>query len=134
MKDMWNWIQVAIATIGGVVGWFLGGLDGSLYALIVLMVADYITGVMCAIVDKTLSSEIGFKGIFKKILIFILVGIGYVIDTNLIKNGSILRTTIIFFYCSNEGISVLENASNLGLPLPEKLKEVLVQLQKGGDE
>src|SRR5699024_8062832 len=88
-----------------------------LYALIILVVADYITGVMCAIVDKELSSEIGYRGIFKKVLIFILVGVGHMIDTHLIGDGSVLRTAVIFFYCSNEGISMLENASRLGLPI-----------------
>jgi toxin secretion/phage lysis holin len=98
------------------------------------MVADYITGVMCAIVDKTLSSEVGFRGIFKKVLIFVLVGIGHIIDTNLIGDGNVLRTAIIFFYCSNEGVSMLENASRLGLPIPGKLKDVLAQLHnKGGN-
>ena len=91
--------------------------------------------IMCAIVDKKLSSEIGFRGIFKKVLIFVLVGIGHMIDTNLIGEGSVLRTAIIFFYCSNEGISMLENAGRLGLPIPEKLKDILVQLHnKGGNE
>lgn len=119
----------------GFLGWFLGGFDGFLYALVALMVADYITGVMCAIVDKKLSSEIGFRGIFKKVLIFVLVGIGHMIDTNLIGEGSVLRTAIIFFYCSNEGISMLENAGRLGLPIPEQLKDILVQLHnKGGNE
>ncbi|HZJ98391.1 MAG TPA: phage holin family protein [Tissierellaceae bacterium] len=135
MKEIWNWIQVAIVALGGFLGWFLGGFDGFLYALVTLMVADYITGVMCAIVDKTLSSDIGFRGIFKKVLIFVLVGIGHIIDTNLIGDGSVLRTAIIFFYCSNEGVSMLENASRLGLPIPEKLKDVLAQLHnKGGNE
>ena len=106
-----------------------------LYALIILVVADYITGVMCAIADKELSSEIGYRGIFKKVLIFILVGVGHMIDTHLIGDGSVLRTAVIFFYCSNEGISMLENASRLGLPIPEKLKNVLAQLHnKGGNE
>ena len=118
----------------GFLGWFLGGFDGFLYALVALMVADYITGVMCAIVDKTLSSEVGFRGIFKKVLIFVLVGIGHIIDTDLIGDGNVLRTAIIFFYCSNEGVSMLENASRLGLPIPEKLKDVLAQLHnKGGN-
>lgn len=135
MKEIWNWVQIGLATIGGFLGWFLGGFDGFLYALVTLMVADYITGVMCAIVDKTLSSEVGFRGIFKKVLILVLVGIGHVIDVNLIGDGSVLRTAIIFFYCSNEGVSMLENASRLGLPIPEKLKDVLAQLHdKGGSE
>lgn len=135
MKEMWNWVQIGLATIGGFLGWFLGGFDGFLYALVTLMVADYITGVMCAIIDKTLSSEVGFRGIFKKVLILVLVGIGHVIDVNLIGDGSVLRTAIIFFYCSNEGVSMLENASRLGLPIPKKLKDVLAQLHdKGGSE
>lgn len=134
MKEIWNWVQVALAAFGGFLGWFLGGFDGFLYALVALMVADYITGVMCAIVDKTLSSEVGFRGIFKKVLIFVLVGIGHIIDTNLIGDGNVLRTAIIFFYCSNEGVSMLENSSRLGLPIPEKLKDVLAQLHnKGGN-
>lgn len=135
MKEIWSWIQTAFTVLGGLLGWFLGGFDGFLYALVALMVADYITGVMCAIVEKKLSSEIGFKGIFKKVLIFILVGVGHLIDTNLIGDGSVLRTAIIFFYCSNEGVSMLENAGRLGLPIPEKLKDILVQLHnKGGKE
>ena len=135
MKEIWSWIQTAFTVLGGLLGWFLGGFDGFLYALVALMVADYITGVMCAIVEKKLSSEIGFKGIFKKVLIFILVGVGHLIDTNLIGDGSVLRTAIIFFYFSNEGVSMLENAGRLGLPIPEKLKDILVQLHnKGGKE
>ncbi len=135
MKEIWNWVQVALAAFGGFLGWFLGGFDGFLYALVALMVADYITGVMCAIVDKTLSSEVGFRGIFKKVLICVLVGIGHIIDTHLIGDGSVLRTAIIFFYCSNEGVSMLENAARLGLPIPEKLKDILAQLHnKGGNE
>ena len=135
MKEIWNGVQVALTALGGFLGWFLGGFDGFLYALVALTIADYITGVMCAIVDKKLSSEIGFRGIFKKVLIFVLVGIGHMIDTNLIGEGSVLRTAIIFFYFSNEGISMLENACRLGLPIPEKLKDILVQLHnKGGNE
>lgn len=135
MKEIWNWVQVALTALGGFLGWFLGGFDGFLYALVALMVADYITGVMCAIVNKTLSSEVGFRGIFKKVLIFVLVGIGHIIDTHLIGDGSVLRTAIIFFYCSNEGVSMLENAARLGLPIPEKLKNILAQLHdKGGNQ
>ena len=122
MKEIWNWVQVALTAFGGVLGWFVGGLDGFLYALVALMVADYITGVMCAIVDKTLSSEVGFRGIFKKVLIFVLVGIGHIIDTHLIGDGSVLRTAIIFFYCSNEGVSMLENAARLELPIQKSLR------------
>lgn len=97
MKDIWNWIQIIVTALGGFIGWFLGGLDGFLYALIILVVADYVTGIMCAIVDKELSSEIGYRGIFKKVLIFILVGVAHIIDTHLIGDGSVLRTAVIFF-------------------------------------
>lgn len=128
MKEIWNWIQLALSAIGGVAGWFLGGLDGLLYALLTFVVIDYITGVMCAIIDKKLSSKIGFKGIFKKVLIFVMVAIGHIIDTNLVGTGSVLRTAVIFFYLSNEGISFLENTAHLGLPIPSKLKAVLEQL------
>ena len=125
MKEIWNWIQLALSAVGGAIGWFFGGLDGLIYALLVFVIADYITGVMCAIADKKLSSEVGFKGICKKVLIFVMVGIGHIMDTYLIGNGGVLRTAIIFFYCSNEGISMLENAGHLGLPIPAKLKDIL---------
>jgi len=134
MKEIWNWVQIVLAAIGGFLGWFLGGYDGFLYALITLVVADYITGIMCAIVDKSLSSEIGFKGIFKKVLIFVMVGIGHIIDANIVGDGSTVRTAVIFFYCSNEGVSMIENAAHIGLPIPQKLKEILAQLHDKGDD
>lgn len=125
MKEFWNMTQVVIAGIGGWLGWFLGGCDGLLYALIAFVVIDYITGVMCAVVDKNLSSEVGFRGIFKKVLIFLLVGIGHLLDAQVIGTGSVVRTAVIFFYISNEGVSLLENAGHLGLPIPSKIKVVL---------
>ena len=138
MKEFWNTIQLAFAAVGGWLGYFLGGCDGLLYALIAFVAIDYITGVMCAISDKTLSSEVGFKGICRKVLIFLLVGIGHIVDAQLIGSGGVLRTAVIFFYLSNEGISLIENAAHLGLPVPDKLKAVLEQLhdraEKGGDE
>ena len=128
MREFWNLVQLMIAGIGGWLGWFLGGCDGLLYALIAFIVADYITGVMCAIVNKSLSSEVGFKGICRKVIIFTLVGIANVLDVEVIGAGSVLRTAVIFFYISNEGVSLLENAAFLGLPIPEKMKTVLEQL------
>ena len=128
MKEFWNSVQVVFAATGGWLGWFLGGCDGLLYALLAFVVIDYITGMMCALVDRSLSSEVGFKGIFKKVLIFLLVGIGHIMDTHIIGTGSVPRTAVIFFYLSNEGVSLLENAAPLGLPVPEKLKAVLEQL------
>lgn len=134
MKTVWNWIQATLAAIGGGLGWFLGGMDGFLYALIAFVVSDYLTGVMCAIADKKLSSNVGFRGIFRKVLIFVMVGVGHVIDTQLIGDGSALRTAVIFFYISNEGVSLLENASHIGLPIPQKLKDVLAQLHDRGEQ
>ena len=128
MKEFWNVIQLVFTAVGGWLGWFLGGCDGLLYALIAFVTIDFITGVMCAVADHNLSSEVGFKGIAKKVLIFLLVGIGHIIDAQVIGSGSVLRTAVIFFYISNEGVSLVENAAHLGLPIPEKLKAVLEQL------
>lgn len=137
MKEFWNTIQLIFTAIGGWLGWFLGGCDGLLYALLAFVAVDYITGVMCAIRDKKLSSEVGFKGICRKVLIFLLVGIANILDVQVIGTGSVLRTAVVFFYISNEGISLLENAGHLGLPIPEKMKAVLEQLHdhsEKGDE
>lgn len=129
MKDLINSIQLIFTALGGWLGWILGGVDGFLYALITFVVIDYITGLMAAFIEKKLSSEVGFKGIFKKVLIFLLVAVANIIDQNLIGNGSAIRTAVIFFYLSNEGISIIENSSRIGLPIPKKLKNVLDQLK-----
>lgn len=134
MKEFWNGIQFVFTMIGGWLGYFLGGCDGLLIALVMFVVMDYISGVMCAIADKNLSSEVGFKGICRKVLIFILVGIANILDVQVIGTGSVLRTAIIFFYISNKGVSLLENAAHLGLPVPEKLKVVLKQLHDKSDK
>lgn len=128
MKEFWNLCQLIFTALGGWLGYFLGGCDGLILALVIFVSADYITGVMCAIEDKKLNSSVGFRGICRKTIIFMLVGIGHVLDTHIIGTGSVLRTAIIFFYLSNEGVSLLENAAHLGLPIPEKLKDVLEQL------
>ena len=133
MKLIWSTIQLAFAAVGGFVGWFLGGCDGLLYTLLAFVVIDYITGVLCAVSDKKLSSAIGFKGICRKVLIFALVGVGNILDVHVLGQGSVLRTAVIFFYLSNEGVSLLENAAHLGLPVPAKLKDILAQLHKKGD-
>ena len=137
MKEFWNICQLVFTVTGGWLGYFLGGCDGLLYALVIFVVIDYVTGVMCAAADHKLSSEVGFKGICRKVLIFLLVGVGHVLDTQVIGTGSVLRTAVIFFYLSNEGVSLLENAGHLGLPIPDKLKLVLEQLhdraEKEGD-
>lgn len=136
MKQVISTLQYAFAGIGGFMGWFLGGLDGFLYALIMFVVVDYITGLMAAFVQKKLSSETGFKGICKKVAIFCLVGVGHILDAQVIGAGSVIRTAVIFFYLSNEGISIIENVAIIGLPVPQKLIDVLEQLreEKGEDE
>lgn len=134
MKEFVNVIQCGFAAMGGFFGWVMGGFDGFLYALIVFVAADYLTGLMAAFVEKKLSSEVGFKGILKKVVIFCLVAVGHIVDMHIIQAGSALRTAVIFFYLSNEGISILENASRIGLPVPEKLKAVLEQLRKEKEE
>ena len=134
MKEFWNTIQMVFTAVGGWLGYFLGGCDGLLVALVVFAAVDYITGVMCAVADKKLSSEVGFKGICRKVLIFLLVGIANILDMQVIGTGSVLRTAVIFFYISNEGVSLLENAAHLGLPIPEKMKAVLEQLHDRAED
>ena len=134
MKEFWNAIQFVFTAVGGWLGYFLGGCDGLLYALLAFVVIDYITGVMCAISDKALSSEVGFRGICRKVLILLLVGIANILDVHVIGTGSVLRTAVIFFYISNEGVSLLENAAHLGLPVPQKIKAVLEQLHERAED
>lgn len=134
MKEFWNAIQFVFTAVGGWLGYFLGGCDGLLYALLAFVVIDYINGVMCAINDKALSSEVGFRGICRKVLIFLLVGIANILDVHVISTGSVLRTAVIFFYISNEGVSLLENAAHLGLPVPQKIKAVLEQLHERAED
>ena len=134
MKQIWSAIQLVFTAAGGALGWFLGGLDGFLYALVAFVVADYITGVLLAIEEKKLSSAVGFKGIARKVLIFTLIGIGNIIDTTILKNGTAIRTAVIFFYLSNEGISILENTAHLGLPIPKVLKNLLETLNKEDED
>ena len=131
---IWAKIQIAFTALGGWLGFFLGGLDGLLIALIVFVALDYLTGVMCAIEDKRLSSSVGFRGICRKAIIFMLVGVGHIIDTHVVGTGAAVRTAVICFYLSNEGVSLLENAAYLGLPVPEKLKNILEQLHSRGEK
>ena len=131
---IWTKVQIAITALGGWLGYFIGGVDGLMTALIVFVALDYLTGVMCAVVDKKLSSEVGFRGIFKKVLIFMLVGVANILDVNVVGTGSALRSAVICFYLSNEGVSMIENAAHLGLPIPEKLKDILAQLHGREDK
>ena len=122
-------IRYWAAGVGAVLGDFFGGMDGLLTVLVAFVVLDYITGVLCSVIEKCLSSETGFKGICQKVMIFCLVGMANLIDTQIIGSGSMLRTAVIFFYCANEGISIIENAARIGLPVPEKLRKVMEQLK-----
>ena len=128
MREFWNVIQAVFTAVGGWLGYFLGGCDGLLYALIAFVILDYITGLMCAVVDKDLSSEVGFRGIFKKIVIFMLVVVANTLDITVLGQGAVLRTAVIFFFMANEGLSLIENAAYLGAPIPDALKDVLQQL------
>ena len=134
MKEFWKTIQLVFTVLGGWRGYLLGGCDGLLYVLLAFVVIDYLTGIMCAINDHTLSSAVGFRGICRKVLIFLLVGIANILDVSVIGSGSVLRTAVIFFYVSNEGLSLVENAAHLGLPVPEKIKAVLEQLHDRTDD
>ena len=129
MLQTWRDIQLVITAFGGIIGAFLGSMDGLLYTLIAFIIIDYVTGFFCAIVERDLSSEVGARGIAKKVVILLLVGIANLIDINVIGTGAVVRTAVIFFYLSNEGVSILENAGRLGLPIPSKLKAVLAQLR-----
>ena len=129
MKQIIETMQYVITGIGGFVGWFLGGVDGFLYALLVFVVVDYLTGLMAVFIQKKISSEVGFRGICRKVAIFCLVGIAHILDAQVIKTGSVLRMAIVFFYLSNEGISILENITIIGLPVPQKLRDVLEQIR-----
>lgn len=134
IEIIWTRIQTAFVGLGGLLGYFIGGMDGMLTALIVFMVLDYITGVICAIINKKLSSAVGFKGICKKVLILMLVGAANIVDINVIKSGNALRGAVTCFYISNEGLSLLENSARIGLPIPDKLREVLIQLHGKEEE
>ena len=134
MKNLIETVTLGFGSIGGILGLLFGELDGSLYALVVFVIADYFTGVISAINNKKLSSDIGFEGISKKICIFVLVAIANIVDVNILNSGAAVRSAVIFFYLSNEGISVLENAVKLGLPVPEKLRNVLLKMNEGDSD
>ena len=130
MKATVDSFNIIVSTIGGIIGGFLGNMDGILYALVIFVILDYVTGVLYAVEEKKLSSAVGYEGIARKVTIFILVGIANILDSYILGQSGVLRAVVIFFYLSNEGISILENATELGLPVPEKLKNILNQLTK----
>lgn len=130
MQMTWNEIRIGCAAVGAWLGWFIGGFDNLLYALLTFVCLDYITGVLCACRERQLSSEIGFMGICRKVLLFVLVGVAHTLDETMLGSGSALRTATILFYLSNEGLSTVENVVRMGLPIPDRLQEALKQLRK----
>lgn len=134
----WDTIVKSISgAIGAVVGFLYGEVNGLFIAIIALMVLDYITGILCAVISKTLSSEVGFRGLVKKFVILLVIAVGHLVDAYVIGTGSAVMSAVMLFFAANEGISILENAAILGLPIPQKLKDVLEQLKdkdKDGDD
>ena len=133
MHDLHSQIRFISAIIGGWLGWFLGSLDGFLYTLIALVIVDYITGVVAAGLRHELSSEVGFTGIAKKIMVFAIVGVANVLDHHILQQGSVLRTMAIFFYVANEGMSIIENADKIGIAVPQPLRRILKQLKEDNE-
>ena len=130
LQALWLRIQLLFSALGAALSFLVGGLDALLTALIVFTVLDYLTGVMNAVLERKLSSAVGFHGICKKVLIFMLVGAANMLDVHLLGGSGALRSAVICFYLSNEGVSMLENAARLGLPIPQRLHEVLIQLHQ----
>lgn len=129
-----KFIHTITAAICIIVGFLFGKVDGLVYALLAFIILDYVTGLTVACINKKLSSEIGFKGIAKKVIILVVVGVGNIVDIYILGGGAVCRSTVIGFYLANEGISILENAGNLGIPLPKKVVSVLKQLKNDNDE
>ncbi|MGN0688533.1 MAG: holin family protein [Oscillospiraceae bacterium] len=129
-----NIIRTCSAALGAVIGFLYGEINGLFIAIIALMALDYITGIMCAVSTKTLSSEVGFKGLVKKLMILVIIAVGHLVDAYIIGTGSAFMTAVILFFAANEGISIIENAAALGLPVPKKLRNVLEQLRSEEDK
>ena len=126
-------IKTLSGAVGAVIGFLYGEITGLFIAIIALMVLDYVTGILCGIAAKALSSETGFRGLVKKLMVLVIIAVGHLIDTYIIGTGSALMTAVILFFAANEGISILENAAKLGLPIPKKLRDILEQLRKDDD-
>lgn len=134
MRELLMMNKVLFSNIGCLIGSLFGDVDGILYTLLLFIVADYVTGLMAAVTENQLSSQVGFKGILKKVVLLVLVAVAHSIDMHVLKLGGAIRNTVIFFYLSNEGLSILENAVRIGLPIPEKLRDLLKSLKDGGSE
>lgn len=130
LQQLWLRIKLVLSLIGGALSTLVGGMDGLMIVLLACMIIDYLTGVMHAILEKQLSSAVGFKGICKKVLIFVMVGVAHLLDVHILGGVGALRSAVICFYLSNEGVSMLENAARIGLPIPDTLRDVLAQLHR----
>ncbi|MDY4587730.1 MAG: phage holin family protein [Oscillospiraceae bacterium] len=128
-----NIIRTISAAVGAAVGFLFGQLNGLFWAVIALMAIDYVTGVIVAVMNKRLSSEVGFRGLVKKLFILVLIAVAHIVDAQIIGQGAAVMTAVMLFFAANEGISILENAANLGLPVPKKLRDILEQLRKDDD-
>lgn len=131
--NVWTWLKAALATVGAVLGYLYGPMDALLITLIVCVCVDYATGVIRGAVTRTLDSGIGWKGLLKKVAIFMLVAVGSVVDKLLAINGAV-REAVILFYIANEGISILENLGQIGVPFPTFLRKWLVKLKDDKDD
>ena len=134
MNALCTFLKSAAITAGAICGYYMGPLDGLLTALLIFVIIDYVTGVLAAWVTKSLDSNIGFHGILRKVIIFLVVGVSNVLDVYVIKTGTAIRSGVICFYLANEGLSILENAGRAGLPLPDALKAALEQLKTHKEE
>ena len=128
MDKILDGIKLAIAGAGGIFAYLFGPWDALIIALVIFVVADYITGVAKAAMQGKLSSAVGFKGLLKKVMIFVLVMVGTVVDMAIPAANHAIRAAVIMFYIANEGLSILENSAKAGVPVPAKLRETLEQL------
>lgn len=127
-------IDSIAGAVGAVLGFMYGEVTGLFWALIAFMATDYITGVVVAAINKQLSSEVGFRGLAKKLMILVFVSLGHIADMYVLGGTPVAMSAVMLFYIANEGLSIIENAGNLGLPVPKKLKDIMVQLKKESEE
>lgn len=127
-------IHKLIGLLGVIGGLLFGEPDGLLYALLSMMALDYLSGLLCGAAQKSLSSSISFRGLCRKLLILVLVAVGHILDAYVLSGGNTVRIAVEGFYLANEGISILENMGTLGLPLPRRLRQILIQIQKQEEE
>ena len=131
MENVLNYFKYVVAAIGTGITWLLGSWDTALGVLMLFMVLDYMTGLLRAWINKEVSSDIGLKGIARKAVIFVVLIVAVMLDRLLNTGTWVFRTLVCYFYIANEGISLLENCAGLGLPIPDKVKDALVQLKDG---